>query len=338
MRKIVTALAALAVAAPVRQAGGYHVLRRFTLGGEGGWDYLTLDAASRRLYVSRGSHVVVIDADSGTPVGEIPNTEGVHGVALAPDLGRGAVSDGRAQSATIFDLASLKPLGVVPTTGGNPDAIVYEPATHRVFTFNGAGHNATAIDPVAERVVGTVALDGKPEFAVAAGDGRLWVNIEDKSELVLLDARALAVRARWPLAPCQEPTGLALDARHTRLFVGCSNQLMAVVDGASGRVVATLPIGRGVDATAFDAEAGLAFSSNGEGTLTVVREVTPDSFVVADNVPTQRGARTMALDPATHRLLLATAEFGPTPAPSEEHPHPRPSIVPGSFVILVVGR
>lgn len=338
MRKACIVALALLAAAPVRQSSGYHVVRRYGLGGEGGWNYLLLDSASRRLYVSRSTRVTVIDADGGAVVGEIPNTPGVHGVALAPDLGRGATSNGRDQSVTIFDLRSLRPLGRVRTTGGNPDAIQYEPATHRIFTFNGAGQNATAIDPVTGAVVGTIALGGKPEFAVVAGGGRIYVNIEDKAELVALDARALAVSARWPLKPCEEPTGLSLDATHGRLFVGCSNRLMAVVDAATGRLVATLPIGGGVDGTAFDPGAGLAFSSNGEGTLTVVREVTPDSFVVVDNVPTQRGARTLALDPRTHNVLLATAEFGPAPTPTPEQPRPRPTLVPGSFVILVVGR
>jgi DNA-binding beta-propeller fold protein YncE len=335
---IIAVLLFATAVAPIRQSSGYHVVRRYALGGEGGWDYLLLDPATRRLYVSRGTRVVVIDADSGAVRGEIPNTPGVHGVALAPDLGRGATSNGRDQSVTIFDLRSLKTLGRVRTTGGNPDAIVYEPATHRVFTFNGAGQNATAIDVMAGAVAGTVALGGKPEFAVALGDGRIYVNIEDTAELVVLDARRLAVEARWPLAPCQEPTGLALDAAHARLFAACSNRLMVVIDPGNGRVVATLPIGDGVDGTAFDAGTGLAFSSNGEGTLTVIREVTPDSFAVVETVPTQRGARTLALDPRTHALFLPTAEFGPAPAPTPEQPRPRPALVPGTFVILVVGR
>lgn len=336
---IIAAVAALAAAAPARsqQSSGYHVIRRYALGGEGGWDYLLLDPATRRLFVSRGTHVLVVDADSGAVRGDILNTPGVHGVALAPELGRGATSNGRDQSVTIFDLQSLHPLARVRTTGGNPDAILYEPATRHVFTFNGAGQNATAIDVGTAGVVGTVALGGKPEAAVAPGDGRIYVNIEDKAELVALDARALNVTGRWPLAPCEEPTGLALDASHARLFVGCSNRMMTVVDATRGRVVTTLPIGGGVDGTVFDPERGLAFSSNGEGTVTVVREVTADSFVVAETVPTQRGARTLALDPQTHRLYLATAEFGPAPAPTAELPRPRSPILPGTFVILVVG-
>jgi len=339
MRKLlITVVAVLAgSAASAPQQGGYRVLRRYALGGEGGWDYLTLDTASRRLYIARSTRVIVIDADSGAVVGEIANTPGVHGVALAPELHRGFASAGRDQSVRIFDTRSLHPLARVRTTGGNPDAIVYEPATRRVFAFNGAGANATAIDAVLPGVVGTVALGGKPEFAVAPGDGRVFVNIEDRAELVALDARALAVTARWSLAPCEAPTGLALDAQHDRLFVGCSNRLMAVVDAGGGRIVTTLPIGAGVDGVAFDPATGLAFSSNGEGTLTVVREVAPDSFVVVENAVTQRGARTLALDPRTHHVFLATAEFGPPPAPTPEQPRPRPPITPGSFATLVVG-
>ncbi len=339
MRKLLMTVVAVfaASAASAPQQGGYRVLRRYPLGGEGGWDYLTLDTASRRLYIARGTRVIVIDADSGSLVGEIPNTPGVHGVALVPELHRGFASAGRDQSVRIFDTGSLHPLARLRTTGGNPDAIVYEPATRRVFTFNGAGANATAIDAVLPGVVGTVALGGKPEFAVAPGDGRVFVNIEDRAELIALDARALAVTARWPLAPCEAPTGLALDARHDRLFVGCSNRLMAVVDAGGGRIVATLPIGAGVDGVAFDPVRGLAFSSNGEGTLTVVREVTPDSFVVVENAATQRGARTLALDQRTHTVFVVTAEFGPAPAPTSEQPLPRPSVVPGSFVVLVLG-
>ena len=339
MRWLLIAAVGVSVAAlaPARQSGGYHLVRRYPLGGEGGWDYLLLDSTTRRLYVSRSTRVVVMNADSGAVLGEIPNTPGVHGVALAPDLGRGATSNGGDQSVTIFDSRSLAVLGRVRTTGGNPDAIVYEPATHRVFTFNGTGANATAIDLTAGAVVGTVALGGKPEFAVAPGDGRIYVNIESTAEVVVLDARDLTVAARWPLAPCQAPTGLSLDAAHARLFVGCSNRLMVVVDAANGRLVATLPIGGGVDGTAFDPGTGLAFSSNGEGTLTVVREVAPDSFAVVETVPTQRGARTLALDRRTHAVFLATAQFGPAPAPTADQPRPRPAIVPGSFVILVVG-
>jgi DNA-binding beta-propeller fold protein YncE len=338
MRKLLIALVALFPGSPasVPQADAYHVVRRYVLGGAGGWDYLTLDSASRRLFIARDSRVTVINADKGTLVVEVPDIPGVHGVALAPDLGRAFASAGRDQSVRMFEMRSLKPLARVRTTGRDPDAVVYEPATRRVFAFNAGSASATAIDATSPGVVGTVALGGRPEFAVAPGDGRVFVNIQDRSELVTLDARALAVTARWPLAPCVDPTGLALDARNGRLFVGCGNHLMAVVDAAGGRIVATLPIGGGVDGVAFDPATGLAFSANGEGTLSVVREVTREHFVVAEDVPTQWGARTLALDPRTHQVFLATAEFG-APASAPQQSRTRRSIVPGTFAILVMG-
>lgn len=295
-----------------------------------------MDSASRRLYVSRGTRVVVLDADSGAAVGEIPGTAGVHGIALAPDSKRGFTSNGRTATVTIFDTGTLAATGEVKVTGENPDAILYDPASRRVFTFNGRGRNATAIDAAAGTVAGTIPLDGKPEFAAADGKGRVFVNIEDKNEVTAIDARALRVEKSWPLPRCEEPTGMAIDAARARLFVVCHSRVMVVMDSNDGHVVATLPIGEGVDAAAFDPGTSLAFASNGEGTLTVVREDGPDSFRVVENAVTQRGARTMALDEKTHRIFLATAEFGPPPAATPEQPRPRPSIVPGSFTILVM--
>ncbi len=331
---ILIAATAAAQAAP----GGYHLARTITLGGEGGWDYLTVDPAAHRLYVSHATRVQVIDTDANAVVGEIPGTEGVHGIALAPELGRGFTSNGRAGTVTVFDIKTLAVLDTVKVTGENPDAIAYEPTTRRVFTFNGRSSNATAIDAATAKVVGTLPLGGKPEFAVADGKGRMYVNIEDKGALVAFDARALTVTANWPLAPCEEPSGLAIDREHRRLFAGCGNKLMAVVDGDSGRVLATLPIGAGVDADAFDPATGYAFASTGEGTLAVVHEDSPEKFTLVGNVPTKRGARTMALDPATHRIYLATAQFGPPPSPTPERPRPRPSILAGTFEVLVLER
>ncbi|HYR46173.1 MAG TPA: YncE family protein [Thermoanaerobaculia bacterium] len=314
----------------------YAVLRKIPVGGEGGWDYLTLDAASRRLYVSRGTRVIVLDADSGTPAGEIAGTQGVHGIALAADLKRGFTSNGRTSTVTIFDTTTLAVLGEVKATGENPDAIIYDPASRRVFAFNGRGKNATAIDAAAGTVAGTIPLDGKPEFAAADGRGHVFVAIEDKNEVTAIDSRALRVENNWPLAPCEEPTGMSIDAAHRRLFVGCHSKTMVVMDSGTGRVVATLPIGEGVDATAFDPGASLAFASNGDGTLTVVKEDGPDSFRVLENAATQRGARTMALDEKTHRVFLAAAEYGPPPPATAEQPRPRPPMLPGSFTILVM--
>jgi DNA-binding beta-propeller fold protein YncE len=315
----------------------YHLLRKLPVGGEGGWDYLTIDAAARRLYVSRGTRVVVLDVDSGEAVGEIPGTQGVHGIALAPEAHRGFTSNGRSSTVTIFDPGTLAVLAEVKTTGENPDAILYDPASRRVFTFNGRGKNATAIDAAAGTVAGTVALDGKPEFAAADGKGRVFVNIEDKNQVTVIDSRALRVVTSWPLVSCEEPTGLALDREHRRLFAVCHNRTMAVLDAGSGRAVASLPIGEGVDAAAFDPSTALAFASNGDGTLTVVREDGPDSYRVVQTAATQRSARTMALDEKTHQVFLAAAEFGTAPPATAEQPRPRAPMLPGSFTILVLG-
>jgi YVTN family beta-propeller protein len=316
---------------------GYHVIKTYKLGGDGGWDYLNLDSSSRRLYISRATHVIVIDADSGKPVGDIPDTPGVHGIALAPELGRGFVSNGREGTVTIFDTQTLKLITKVKV-GDNPDAILYDPATKRVFTFNGKSHDSTAIDAAKGTVLGTIKLEGKPEFAVSDDKGEIFVNIEDKSQLDAIDPNKLEVKSRWPLAPCQEPSGLAIDRKNRRLFSGCDNKMMAVVDADSGKVIATPAIGDGVDATAFDEGTALAFASCGEGVLTVVREESPSKFSVAENVKTQEGARTLALDDKTHQVFVVTAKFGPPPAPTPENPHPRHSILPDSFVVLVVGK
>ena len=318
-------------------APGYNVIKTYKLGGEGSWDYLTLDGPSRRLFISRATHVMVIDADSGKSLGDIPDTPGVHGIALAPDLGRGFTSNGREGTVTIFDLKSLKALGKVKV-GDNPDAILFDPATNRVFTFNGHSDDATAIDAAKGTVVGTIKLDGKPEFAVSDGKGEIFVNLEDKSQLLALDPNKLEVKSRWPLAPCQEPSGLALDGKNRRLFSACDNKMMAIVDADSGKLLTTVPIGEGVDGAAFDPETNLAFASCGEGVLTVVREDSPNKFSVAENVPTQEGARTTTLDPKTHQVFVVTAKFGPPPAPTPEQPRPRRTILPDSFVVLVVGK
>ena len=324
--------AAIAVAA----GPGYHVIKAYTLGGEGGWDYLTLDAASRHLYISRATHVIVIDADSGKAVGDIADTSGVHGIALDTGAGRGFVSNGREGTVSIFDMSTLKTLNKVKV-GENPDAILYDPASKRVFTFNGRSHDSSALDAAKGEVVGTIKLDGKPEFGVSDGKGGVFVNIEDKSELVSLDPDKLVVKARWPLAPCEGPSGLAMDRKNRRLFSGC-DKLMAIVDADSGKVVSTLPICDGVDATAYDDETHLAFASCHDGKLTVIQEESPNKFSVAETVTTQEGARTMALDPKTHQVYTVTAKFGPRPAPTADNPHPRPTILPDSFVVLVVGK
>jgi DNA-binding beta-propeller fold protein YncE len=316
---------------------GYHVIHRINAGGEGGWDYVTVDPDGNRLFLSRGTHAMVIDLGRDSVVGDIPNTLGIHGVALAPELNRGFTSNGRDSSVTIFDYKTLAPIAVVKIPGRNPDAILYDPATKRVFTFNGGTSNATAIDATNGIVVGTVDLGGKPETAVSDG-GKVYANIEDKSEIAVFDPKTLAVLARWPLAPCEEPSGLAIDRVHQRLFAGCGNKTMAVVDMRTGKVVATPAVGSGVDAAGFDPGTQLAFTSNGEGTITVVHEDTPDKYTVVETVPTQRGARTMAVNPKTHRLYTVTAEFGPAPAPTADRPRPRPPMIPGTFVVLELDR
>jgi DNA-binding beta-propeller fold protein YncE len=317
---------------------GLHVIKTYKLGGEGGWDYLKADPDSRRLYISRATHVIVIDMDSGKPVGDIPDTLGVHGIALAPDLGRGFTSNGREGTVTIFDLKTLAPISKVKSVGENPDAILFDPATKRVFTFNGRSRDSTALDAATGEIVGKIALNGKPEFAVSTGAGEIFVNLEDKSEVLKLDPKNLKVENRWSLAPCEEPSGLAMDIKNRRLFAGCDNKMMAIVNADTGKVITTLPIGDGVDANGFDPDNDLAFASCGEGVLTAVSEETPDKFRVAQNVPTERGARTMTLDAKTHQIFLVTAKFGPPPAATADQPHPRPTILPDSFEVLVVGK
>jgi DNA-binding beta-propeller fold protein YncE len=315
---------------------GYHVSKTIKLGGEGGWDYLTV--AGRRVYISRGTHVMVVDADTGAVVGDIPNTNGVHGIAIAADLDKGFISDGRDNNVTIFDVKTLRVLGTAPT-GKNPDAIIYDPASKRVFTFNGSSKDATAIDAKTGTVAGTIALGGKPEFAVADEKGHVFVNIEDTSEIAQFNSDKLTVETRWKIAPGEEPSGLAMDRKHRRLFSVCSNKLMVVVNADNGNVVTTLPIGPGTDAAGFDPETGFAFSSNGgDGTVTVAHEDSPDKFAVVENVPTLRRARTMAVDGKTHQIFTVTAEFGQPPAPTTEQPRPRAPMVPGSFTLLILSR
>src|SRR5438477_186110 len=320
----------------VTAAPHYHVVKHFPVPGDTGWDYLTIDSASHRLFISRGDHVSVLDVASGKVVGEIPKTEGVHGIAIARDLHRGFVSAGRLNSVTIFDLDSLKVIGDAPTSE-RPDAIIFEPLSSRVFTFNAAGKNAIAIDAATGKVAGTILLGGKPEAAVDDGKGRVYVNIEDTSEMVVIDAKTLEVINRWKLTGCEEPSGLAIDRDHKRLFSGCDNKVMAISDTTPGHVITTVPIGEGVDGDGFDPAYGVAFASNGgSGTLTVVRELSPDRYEVEDNVATARGARTMTVDEQTHHLFLPTAQFAPPPAPTPENPRPRRTIVPGTFEIIEV--
>jgi DNA-binding beta-propeller fold protein YncE len=313
--------------------GGYHITKRLKVGGEGGWDYLTIDGQARRLYVSRGTHVMVLDLDTDKVVGDIPNTQGVHGIAIASELNRGFTSNGKSNTCTLFDLKTLKMILEVKT-GTNPDAIVYEPKTRRVLTFNGRSHDATVLGAESGNVLGTIPLGGKPEFAAVDGKGTVFVNIEDTNEVVEIDVAKARVVRRNSIKPCDEPSGMGLDSDRGRVFSGCHNRIMTVLDVRSGKVLSTVPIGANVDGNGFDPGTGLAFSSNGDGTLTVVRETTPGSFEVAETVQTQRGSRTMAIDPKTHNIYLPAAQFRQPPAGSKA----RPEIVKGSFEIVIVGR
>jgi len=336
----VLAIAGLAAAGLVHaQDGPYRFSKEIAIGGEGGWDYLSVDPAAHRLYVSHAAKVVVIDTQANKVVGEITDTPGVHGFAIAADLGRGFSSNGRENKVSIVDLKTLKTLQKVDT-GENPDAILYEPSKKEVYAFNGRGKSATVIDAQSGKVVTTIPLEGKPESGQADSKaGKVFVNIEDVSEVVEIDAKALAVKAHWPLKPCESPSGMAIDRKHHRLLIGCENKMAAVMDNTNGKVVTTVPIGEGVDANGFDPGTGLGYSSNGkDGTLTVIREETPDRFTVAETVPTRKGARTMALDEKTHTVYLVTAQFGPAPAATAEQPRPRPTILPDTFTILVVSR
>jgi YVTN family beta-propeller protein len=302
-------LAGSPLAAAPAPSDGYSITKKITLPGEGSWDYLAVDQSARRLYVSHGTQVEVIDVDSESVVGNIPKTMGVHGIAVAHDLGRGFTSNGQSSSVTIFDLKTLKPISEVPT-GKKPDAIIFDPATSRVFAFNGGSNSATAIDAATGKVAGTVDLGGSPEYAAADGNGFVYDNLEDESLVLKIDARSLKVDQRWPTAPCASPSSMAIDPANRRLFIGCRSKVMAVMNADTGQVVATVPIGDHVDATAFDAASKLIFNSNGEGTITVIREDSPDKYSVVETVKTLPRAKTMALDPKTHRLFLSTAESG----------------------------
>jgi DNA-binding beta-propeller fold protein YncE len=313
----------------------YFVAHRLAIGGDDGWDYPSVDPNTHLLYLSRATHVTVVDTGSGKSVGEIPDTAGVHGIALAPGLNRGFISCGKANTVKVFDLRTRAVVASVGA-GDGPDAILYEPSTERVFAFNGRGRSATVIDAKTYAVVATIPLAGKPEFARADGRGDVFVNIEDSAELVKIDARSAALKMRWLLPGCEEPTGLALDAIHRRSFSTCANQVLAVTDLDSGQSVARVPIGKGVDGGEFDPVTQNVFSANGEGNISVVHEVTPDQYIVRQTLSTQRGARTIALDTATHRLYLPTAELTPPAPATDERAHSRPTPIPGTFVVLVV--
>ena len=333
MRKLFLLAVLLVTVSAIAAGTGYHILKEIKVGGEGGWDYLTMDSAARRLYVSHTNKVNVIDPDAGKVVGEIPDTQGVHGIAIAPGLNRGFTSNGRGNNVTIFDLKTLKPIGTPVMTGENPDSIRFEPNSGRVFTFNGRSKDSTAIDAKTGNVVGTIPLGGKPEFSVADGKGKVYVNIEDTSEVVEIDAAKASVTKRYSLKPCDGPSGLAIDVKNRKLFSVCGNRLMIVSDPDSGKVLATPAIGQGSDGVAFDPSTGYAISSNGDGTLTIVHEM-GGKWEVLENVATARGARTITLDEKTHNVYVPVAEPAPAPAGGGRGR----GYVPDSFKVLVVGK
>jgi YVTN family beta-propeller protein len=332
VRVAILSVCGLALLAMSPEAPQYNVVKHIALGGDGGWDALTVDAGARRVYVSRATRVMVVDADSGKLVTEIPDTPGVHGIALAPN--KGFISAGRANQVVVVDLKTLKPIGTV-AAGENPDAILYEPKTRRVFAFNGRSKNVTVIDAGSQKVLATIPVSGKPEFAAYDNHGHVFVNIEDKGTLAEIDAAGMTVTNEWPMAPCEEPTGLAIDRKKGRLFAGCSgNKVMAVMDAKNGKLLASVPIGAGCDGTEFDPASGLAFAANGrDGTVTVVEETSPGKFSAVQTVPTQVSGRTIALDEKTQQLFIPAAKVQPQAAPGQ-----RPTMEPGSFELVVVGK
>ncbi len=326
-----------AIAQAADSTGPYKIQQTWKIGGDGGWDYLTVDSAAKRLYIARGNRVQVVDLEGGTVTAEITGFKGVHGVALDATGKYGYISDGGSNNVAVFDRGTHKVIQTIDA-GTNPDGILFEPKTERIFAFNGRSKNATVIDTHTNKVVETIALPGKPEFPRADGKGTIFVNIEDTSQIARIDAATAKVTALWSIAPCEEPSGMAIDLAHNRLFSVCGNKQMAVVDSTSGKVVASPPIGNGPDAAAYDSSHSLAFSSNGEGTLTVVSQKSANEYSILQTLATKQGARTMTIDPTTGMLYTVTADFGPRPAATTENPRPRPPILPDSFVVLVVGR
>ena len=334
-RRLLSCLGFLLSVTTAATAQAYHVTHTYTLGGDGGWDYLALDTVRHRLFIARQDRIMVVDPESGRVTAEIPGLNRAHGVAFAYAAGHGFATSGGDSTVVMFDLGSLQ---VLKRTIAAPDAdaILFDPVTTHLFTFNGDSRSSSVIDAVSGERLGTIDLGGAPEFGVSSGDGKVFVNIEDSAQVVEIDAAAMKVLRRWSLAPCESPTGLALDGAHHRLFSGCRNQVMAISDAVTGRLITTVAIGQGVDACRFDPTTALAFASTGDGGLTVIHEDAPDHYSVVATVATKRGARTMELDLRTHRVYTASADFGPTPAPTADRPRPRPPVLPGTFALLEI--
>lgn len=326
----------LAQSAQLPESSKFTIVDHYNVGGEGGWDLLTFDAKRHHLFISRSTHVQVIDADSGKVVGDIPGTDGVHGIAIANDLNVGFTSNGKSNSVSVFDLTTLNVIETIKISGLNPDVILYEPVSKHLFTFNGRSANATVIDAILRKEINTINLPGKPELAVSNKDGNIFVNIEDKNEIVVIDSVTNKILKSFALGKGVEPTGLSIDQEHNRLFSVCANKKMVVLDSETGRVVDEVAIGSAPDSAAFDLKLGIAFSSNGDGTLTLIKENDPERFSVLQNIITRKGARTMAYDSDNHRAYLVTASYGESPPATKEQPKPRPVILPNSFVVLVI--
>lgn len=327
-----------ALAQTAAAAKSYHLLNTIAIGGEGGWDYLTVDPAGERLYVSHGTQVEVIDLNTRKVIGTILNTPNVHGIDVVPMAGRGYITCGRANQCVVFDLKTLKAIGAPISTGPKPDALLYDAFSQRVFLFSNAGGKSTVLDAKTGAVLGTAELGGDVEAPASDGKGSIFANIEDKNEIIEFDAKTLKVKQRHKLAPGEEPTGLGYDAKNNRLFSGCHNEKLVVTNSKTGKQVAVLPVGKGVDGVVFDASTQNIITSNGSGTLTVIHQDTPNNYTVVANVPTAPGAKTIALDPKTHHLFTCTADYGPAPATTPENPNPRPNIVPGTFRVLEYGN
>jgi hypothetical protein len=319
-----------------QSASSYRITHTYTLGGDGSWDYIVPDPPHHRLFVARQNRVMVVDEDSGTLLGEVTGIQGAHGTAVAEATGHGFATSGNDQSVVMFDLKTFKVLGRIPAAE-DADAIIYDGASNRVFTLNGDAHSSTVIDPRAGTLITNIPLGGKPEYGASAGDGKVYTNLTDTSEVVEIDAKTATVARRWPTAPCKQPVSMAIDTGHHRLFSGCRSGVMAVSDYQAGKVVATLPIGAGVDGAGYDAASGNAFASNADGTLTVIHQDTPDQYHVVENVPTPQRARNMGLDPTNHRVFLVSAKFGPPPEGTPPG-RGRGPVLPGSFTLMVIER
>jgi outer membrane protein assembly factor BamB len=338
MRRLALVLAvALAPTLLAQSSPAYRITHTYVVGGEGSWDYVVPDPPQHRVFIGRQNRVMVVDENDGRLLGEVSGVNGAHGVAVADRTGHGFATSGNDGAVIMFDLKTFKVLGRTPAAE-DADAIIYDGASNRVFTFNGDAHSSTVVDPSDGRLVTNIPLGGKPEYGASAGDGKVYANITDNSEVVEIDAKSLSVTRRWSTSPCQQPVAMAIDVAHHRLFSGCRSGVMAVSDYQSGKVVSTVPIGAGVDGAGYDPATGDAFAANADGTLTVIHQDGPDAYHVAATVQTASGSRNMGLDPTTHRVLVVGAKFGPAASPTAANPRPRPPVLPGSFVLMVIER